>query len=210
MIGEKIIKIMEEIQPIIKVEVTDEDGRTYKTVKAEEIISMVQPLLIKNKVVILPQKVINFGTQGNKVHITMKYQFIDVEDQQKDCIEVEIPASGFDEKGRAVFGALTGAYRYAMQQVFAIPIKDEIQNDNKDDGLQDNPDDELDIIGNDIEESQNNGESNYLSAWMACPVWKKERVPFLRMLLSKGVLSISSGTLSNTSHPRTISPIRHS
>ena len=111
MIGEKIIKIMEEIQPIIKVEVTDEDGRTYKTVKAEEIISMVQPLLIKNKVVILPQKVINFGTQGNKVHITMKYQFIDVEDQQKDCIEVEIPASGFDEKGRAVFGALTGAYR---------------------------------------------------------------------------------------------------
>ena len=50
MIGEKIIKIMEEIQPIIKVEVTDEDGRTYKTVKAEEIISMVQPLLIKNKV----------------------------------------------------------------------------------------------------------------------------------------------------------------
>ena len=161
MIREKIIKIMEEIQPIIKVEVTDEDGRTYKTVKAEEIISMVQPLLIKNKVVILPQKVINFGTQGNKVHITMKYQFIDVEDQQKDCIEVEIPASGFDEKGRAVFGALTGAYRYAMQQVFAIPIKDEIQNDNKDDGLQDNPDDELDIIGNDIEESQNNGESNY-------------------------------------------------
>lgn len=49
MIGEKIIKIMEEIQPIIKVEVTDEDGRTYKTVKAEEIISMVQPLLKKIK-----------------------------------------------------------------------------------------------------------------------------------------------------------------
>ena len=96
MIGEKIIKIMEEIQPIIKVEVTDEDGRTYKTVKAEEIISVVQPLLIKNKVIILPQKVMNFSTQGNKVHITMKYQFIDVEDQQKDCIEVEIPASGFD------------------------------------------------------------------------------------------------------------------
>ena len=68
MIGEKIIKIMEEIQPIIKVEVTDEDGRTYKTVKAEEIISVVQPLLIKNKVIILPQKVMNFSTQGNKVH----------------------------------------------------------------------------------------------------------------------------------------------
>ena len=158
MIGEKIIKIMEEIQPIIKVEVTDEDGRTYKTVKAEEIISVVQPLLIKNKVIILPQKVMNFSTQGNKVHITMKYQFIDVEDPQRDCIEVEIPASGFDEKGRAVFGALTGAYRYAMQQVFAIPIKDEIQNDNKNDSVKD---ENLDIIDTDIEENQNNEENNY-------------------------------------------------
>ncbi len=161
MIGEKIIKIMEEIQPIIKVEVTDEDGRTYKTVKAEEIISVVQPLLIKNKVIILPQKVMNFSTQGNKVHITMKYQFIDVEDPQRDCIEVEIPASGFDEKGRAVFGALTGAYRYAMQQVFAIPIKDEIQNDNKNDSVQDDKEENLDIIDTDIEENQNNEESNY-------------------------------------------------
>lgn len=157
MIGEKIIKIMEEIQPIIKVEVTDEDGRTYKTVKAEEIISMVQPLLIKNKVIILPQKVINFGTQGNKVHITMKYQFIDVEDTQKDCIEVEIPASGFDEKGRAVFGALTGAYRYAMQQVLAIPIKDEVQNDNK----IENTNSEQDNNSMDYEHDANNEDDNY-------------------------------------------------
>ena len=128
MIAEKIIKIMEDIQPIIKTDVINEDGKSYKAAKAEEIISMVQPLLIKNKVIILPQKVINFSTQGNKVYLTLKYQFIDVEDPTRDCIEVEIPASGFDEKGRATFGALTGAYRYAMQEVFAIPVIDEIKN----------------------------------------------------------------------------------
>ena len=50
MIGEKIIKIMSEIEPIEKTEVDDEN---------------------------------------------------------KDCIEVEIPGSGFDEKGRAVYAALT-------------------------------------------------------------------------------------------------------
>ena len=60
----------------------------------------------------------------------MKYQFIDVETPEKETIEVEIPGSGFDEKGRAVYAALTGAYRYAMQEVFAIPIVDEIRNDN--------------------------------------------------------------------------------
>lgn len=161
MIGEKIIKIMEEIQPIIKVEVTDDEGRTYKTVKAEEIISMLQPLLIKNKVIILPQKVVNFATQGNKVHITMKYQFIDVESSEGDCIEVEIPASGFDEKGRAVFGALTGAYRYAMQQVFAIPIKDEIPDNSKNekDNSEDNSDKEIDNAN--IEDDLDNTESDY-------------------------------------------------
>lgn len=128
MIGEKIIKIMSEIKPIEKTELDEE--KNYKFAKAEDIIAMVQPLLIKYKVIILPLKVINFSQQGNKVYLTMKYQFIDVESQEKDAIEVEIPGSGYDEKGRAVFAALTGAYRYAMQEVFAIPIVDEVRNDN--------------------------------------------------------------------------------
>ena len=78
MIGEKIIKIMSEIEPIKKTEVDEE--KNYKFAKSEEIIGMV---------------------------LTMKYQFIDVEDENKDCIEVEILGSGYDEKGRAVYTALT-------------------------------------------------------------------------------------------------------
>lgn len=131
MIGEKIIQIMSEIEPIQKTEVDEE--KNYKFAKSEEIIEMVNPLLVKYKVIILPVKVVNFSTQGNKVFLTMKYQFIDVEDSNKDCIEVEIPGSGYDEKGRAVYAALTGAYRYAMQEVFAIPVVDEIKNDNSSD-----------------------------------------------------------------------------
>ena len=129
MIGEKIIKIMSEIEPIKKTELDEE--KNYKFAKSEDIIAMVQPLLVKYKVIILPLKVVNFSAQGNKVFLTMKYQFIDVDDQNKDCIEVEIPGSGYDEKGRAVYAALTGAYRYAMQEVFAIPVIDEIKNDKE-------------------------------------------------------------------------------
>lgn len=130
MIGEKIVKIMSEIKPIEKTELDEE--RNYKFAKSEEIIAMVKPLLEKYKVIILPKKVVNFSTQGHKVFITMKYEFIDIEDESKSCVEVEIPGSGFDEKGRAVYAALTGAYRYAMQEVFAIPIVDEIKNDSSD------------------------------------------------------------------------------
>ena len=136
MIGEKIIKIMAEIQPIEKTEL-DED-KNYKTPKSDEIIAMVNPLLVKHKVIILPIKVTNFVPQGNKIFLTMKYQFIDIEDPQRDCIEVEIPGGGFDEKGRAVYAALTGAYRYAMQEAFAIPIKDEVKNSNSTEQKNDN------------------------------------------------------------------------
>lgn len=130
MIGEKIIKIMSEIKPIEKTELDEE--KNYKFAKSEEIIAMVKPLLVKYKVIIMPVKVQNFTTQGNKVFLTMKYQIIDVEDGEKEAIEVEVPGSGYDEKGRAVYAALTGAYRYAMQEVFAIPIVDEIKSDDKD------------------------------------------------------------------------------
>lgn len=128
MIGQKIIRIMSEIEAVPKTELDEE--KNYKFAKAEEVIAMVKTLLVKYKVIILPVKVTNFTPQGNKVFITMKYQFIDVEDPNNESIEVEIPSSGFDEKGRAVFAALTGAYRYAMQEVFAIPLVDEIKNED--------------------------------------------------------------------------------
>lgn len=147
MIGEKIIQIMSEIKPIQKTELDEE--KNYKFAKSEEIIEMVKPLLVKYKVIILPLKVVNFSAQGNKVFLTMKYQFIDVEDPNRDCIEIEIPGSGYDEKGRAVYAALTGAYRYAMQEVFAIPVVDEIKNDDSSD-TQENSDDD-----NAINEIQN-------------------------------------------------------
>ena len=89
MIGEKIIKIMSEIKAVEKTEVDEE--KNYKFAKSEDIISIVKPLLIKYKVIILPVKVTNFSTQGHKIFLSMKYQFIDIEDEKKDSIEVEIP-----------------------------------------------------------------------------------------------------------------------
>ena len=132
MIGEKILKIMEEIQPILKTE--ENEGENFKSPKVEKIVEMVRPLLIKNKVIVVPSAVTNIIPQGNKVYLTMKYELIDAESENKDYIEIEIAGSGFDLKGgRAVFAALTGAYRYLLQQSFAIPIVDEINNNGTDD-----------------------------------------------------------------------------
>lgn len=154
MIGEKIIQIMSEIKPIQKTELDEE--KNYKFAKSEEIIGMVNPLLVKYKVIIVPLKVVNFLPQGNKVFLTMKYQFIDVEDPNRDCIEIEIPGSGYDEKGRAVYAALTGAYRYAMQEMFAIPVIDEIKND-KENSFEDNSENRKQQEENITNDVQNDG-----------------------------------------------------
>ena len=130
MIGEKIIKIMSEIEPIVRTETNGDNP--YKSTKIEKVIGMVAPLLIKNKVIVEPVQVKDFIPQGNKVYLTMVYHFIDVEYPKKDYIEVKIPGCGFDDKGgRAIFAELTGVYRYALQQGFAIPIVDEINNNDE-------------------------------------------------------------------------------
>lgn len=152
MIGEKIIKIMENIKPIEKTEVDEE--KNFKYAKAEDVVAMVRPLLVEYKVAIIPKEVKSFIQQGNKVYVTMKYQIIDMEDENKDCIEVEMPGSGYDEKGRAIFGALTGAYRYVMQQSFAIPVIEEKKDESEDGNnkLEDN--NEVIGIGEDMQEIQ--------------------------------------------------------
>lgn len=133
MIAEKIIKIMEEVQPVIQLD-DDQYG-------VEKAIQVIHPLLIKYKVIIVPLKILNCSTaNSNKsVNIGMLYQFIDAESKEKEAIEVEILGGGFDEKGnRAIYNALSGAYRYALQQVFAFTVKDKEDigksNDDKNEG----------------------------------------------------------------------------
>ena len=133
MIGEKMLKIMEEIKPVTRT-VLDEENN-YKSARIEDIVEMVRPLLIKHKVLLMPVEVKDKNPQGNKIHLTMVYHFIDTEGDEKEYIPIEIPASGYDESnGRAAFYALSGAYKYAMQQGLAIPIVDEIDNKSNDTG----------------------------------------------------------------------------
>lgn len=148
MIAEKIIKIMEEVQPVIQLD-DDQYG-------VEKAIQVIHPLLIKYKVIIIPLKILNCSTSNSNksANIGMLYQFIDAESKEKEAINVEILGGGFDEKGnRAIYNALSGAYRYALQQVFAFTVKDrddiEKGNDNKEEGQAVNQ-----TLGNNVEPSE--------------------------------------------------------
>ena len=62
----------------------------------------------------------------------MIYRFYDTEpneDGKCDFMDVNIPGEGCDKEGWAVYKALSGAYKYAMTQTFAIPTIDDAEKD---------------------------------------------------------------------------------
>lgn len=79
MIYQKIVNIMEELVPIGKI-------------KREEITTVMQPLLVKHKIVIKPQEVIDFKCINQEACFKMKYEIIDAEDNELKSILVELPA----------------------------------------------------------------------------------------------------------------------
>lgn len=119
MIYNKISDIMNEIIPLGKI-------------RREEIVSTLLPILAKHKIVIKPGEVKNYSYTKKESSFIVTYEVIDTEDPELKSILVEVPAGGRDteEKGRSTYMASTGAYRQMFQQLFALPIEDELPDNS--------------------------------------------------------------------------------
>ena len=119
MIYNKISDIMNEIIPLGKI-------------RREEIVSTLLPILAKHKIVIKPGEIKNYSFMKNESSFIAPYEVVDTEDPDLKSILVEVPAGGCDteEKGRSTYMASTGAYRQMFQQLFALPIEDELPDNS--------------------------------------------------------------------------------
>ena len=115
MIYNKISDIMNEIIPLGKI-------------KRDEIVRTLLPILAKYKIAIKPGEIKNYHYTKNESSFIVTYEIVDTEDPELKSILVEVPAGGCDteEKGRSTYMASTGAYRQMFQQLFALPIEDEL------------------------------------------------------------------------------------
>lgn len=130
MIASKILNVMKKIGPIIKDKTNEEKGFDYASIAS--IIIRAREALIEEKVIMIPLKLNQVVQRGNDVLIDMVYRFYDTEPNNKgecDYIDVNIPGEGCDKEGWAVYKALSGAYKYAMTQTFAIPTIDDAEKD---------------------------------------------------------------------------------
>ena len=130
MIAIKILNVMTKIGPIIKDKTNEEKGFDYASIAS--IISKAREAMIEEKVIIIPFKLNQIVQKGNDVIIDMVYRFYDTEPNKEgkcDFMDVNIPGEGCDKEGWAVYKALSGAYKYAMTQTFAIPTIDDAEKD---------------------------------------------------------------------------------
>ena len=130
MIASKILNVMKKIGPIIKDKTNEEKGFDYASIAS--IIIKAREALIEEKVIMIPLKLNQVVQRGNDVLIDMIYRFYDTVPNDKgecDYMDVNIPGEGCDKEGWAVYKALSGAYKYAMTQTFAIPTIDDAEKD---------------------------------------------------------------------------------
>ncbi len=128
MIVEKILNVMTKIGPIIKDKTNKEKDFEYASIAS--IIIKAREAMIEEKVIIIPLKLNQVVQKGNDVIIDMVYRFYDTEpnkDGKCDYMDVNIPGEGCDKEGWAIYKALSGAYKYAMTQTFAIPTIDDTE-----------------------------------------------------------------------------------
>lgn len=130
MIASKILNVMKKIGPIIKDKTNEEKGFDYASIAS--IIIRAREALIEEKVIMIPLKLNQVVQRGNDILIDMVYRFYDTVPNEKgecDYMDVNIPGEGCDKEGWAVYKALSGAYKYAMTQTFAIPTIDDAEKD---------------------------------------------------------------------------------
>lgn len=128
MIVKKILKVMEKIGPIIKDKTNTDKNFDYASIAM--IIFKAREAMIEEKIIMFPYKVDQITARGNDVIIGMIYRFYDTESNDKgqcDYLDVNAIGEGYDKDGWAVYKALSGAYKYAITQTFAIPTIDDAE-----------------------------------------------------------------------------------
>lgn len=108
----------------------------------------------------IPLKLNQVVQRGNDVLIDMIYRFYDTEPNQDgkcDYLDVNIPGEGCDKEGWAVYKALSGAYKYAITQTFAIPTVDDAEKDKY---INSNNDEETNNITDNVIQEDSLNETN--------------------------------------------------
>jgi len=135
-IYEALLSIMAGIEPIAKSKKNTQQNYSFRGV--DDIYSVLNPMLIANKVLLIPEvidhKITEFnsakGTLLFRAIVTMRYRFISVVDNS--FVETIMTGEGMDSGDKATPKATSMAFKYMAFQMFCIPVDESIdaEHDN--------------------------------------------------------------------------------
>jgi hypothetical protein len=121
-IYEKIANVMKNVDYMKKDGDVEFKNTKYKYLSAEKIVSNIRKEMIKEGLVIYPEKTeVTNQTQYEK-DILVTYRIADIEG---NSITVQVPGGGYDTTDKKTYKAMTGAYKYALRQTFMIETGDD-------------------------------------------------------------------------------------
>lgn len=138
MIAEKLLLIQKKLGQSGLAKDQTGSGINYNYRGIDQLYNVLSPLLCEAGVVVLPRMIdrrhSSFSTKSGAVfqHVAVKmsYEFIDTTETEKSSVTIETFGEGADSLDKATSKAMTAAYKYAMIQLFAIPIVGRDDPDN--------------------------------------------------------------------------------
>ena len=133
----KLHRVMSEIKSIGKDQKNLSQGFKFRGI--DQFVNALHPLLIKNKLIMIPQvvnrqesiiesiKADGKVSKQKSVQLIMAYVFIDVEDGS--TYTATIPAEGLDAGDKATNKALSAGLKYTLIQTFMVPTEDMAEAD---------------------------------------------------------------------------------
>lgn len=126
--------IMEAIDPIAKSKRNTQQNYNFRGI--DDVYAVLNPMLVANKVVIIPEMMSHEITQfeskngGALFRAIVQVKYTIVHSQDNSSIEVVVFGEGMDSGDKATPKAFSVAYKYMAFQLFCIPVDtgDDVEN----------------------------------------------------------------------------------
>lgn len=129
-----LCSIMEAIDPIAKSKRNTQQNYNFRGI--DDVYAVLNPMLVANKVVIIPEMVSHEISQfesksgGALFRAIVQVKYTIVHSQDNSSIEVVVFGEGMDSGDKATPKAFSVAYKYMAFQLFCIPVDtgDDVEN----------------------------------------------------------------------------------
>ena len=130
-VAAKIAEVMQQVDYLQKDGKVAYGNTRYSYLSEEKITSEIREAMVEAGLVIYParmevvnqQDVSTKTGQARVINILVTYRVQDIDSEE--FIEVQALGEGMDSGDKAVYKAMTGAFKYAQRQAFMIPTGDD-------------------------------------------------------------------------------------